>query len=162
MSKNEKSGIMTIALALENDADPLADEIVSKLIDDDGLIIFIKAPSPDAAIELVESNSSDAAWIFPDDMSDKISDFVEFPSARNSFVIIVQREENIFLNISHEKLSAALFPYVSLSLSENYIYDNIISPDDMSSNKIKEYYDSVDAEGADLFEFVFANDRRKI
>lgn len=157
VSKNEKIGVMTIALALENSADPTADEIVTKLINDNSLINFIKADSPDAAIRLVESNSADASWIFPDNMAKKIADFIEFPSERNSFILIIQREDNVFLNISHEKLGAALFPYVSLALCEDYIYRNILSSEDISSAEIEEYYNSVDAEGADLFEFFFAN-----
>jgi hypothetical protein len=90
-------------------------------------------------------------------MQEKIAAFVQFPNPRNAFITVVQREENIFLRISHEKLNAALYPYISIALCEDYIYVNLLTPEEISEQQIKEYYDAVNADGEDLFDFVYAN-----
>lgn len=160
LSNKDESGILTVALATEDRDDKISNEIVSDLLDEHGLVYFIRADSPEEAYELVQSGQADSAWIFPDEMEKKIEKFVKFPSDRNAFVLVVQREDNIFLRISHEKLNTALYPYLSLSLCENYIYREIMSPDDISSEEIKKYYDSINAEGEDLFLFVYANSEK--
>ena len=70
---------------------------------------------------------------------------------------VIQREESVFLRLSYEKLNCALYPYLSLALCENYVYSNILTVSDLSKEQLQQYYHAVEAEGAELFTFVFAN-----
>ena len=151
------AGIITIALSAEDLTDPTASAVISDLTNSDSLIRFIVTDSPKDAIDFVESGEADGAWIFPEDMAERVEEFANFASDRNSFVLIIQREDSIFLKLSHEKLNSALYPYISLSFCEDYIYDNLLTTDEISSQTIKEYYDSIKAEGADLFQLVYAS-----
>jgi ABC-2 type transport system permease protein len=153
----EESGMLTVALAMEDPTDPTANAIVADLLDDGGLIRFVNGDSPKAAQNLVEQGQADAAWIFPENLAEKIRAFAAFPNERNGFVAVIQREESVFLGLSLEKLNCALYPYLSLALCENYVYSNILTVSDLSQAQLKQYYDAVDAEGEDLFAFVYAN-----
>ena len=150
------SGLITIALTAEDFSDPTASTVIDDLTTSDSLIHFVVADTPDEAIDLVEGGEADGAWIFPEDMQERIEDFANFASDRNSFVLVIQREDSVFLKLSHEKLNSALYPYISLAFCEDYIYDNMLTTDEISSQTIKEYYDSIKAEGADLFQLVYA------
>jgi len=151
------SGVLTVAVAMQDENDPTANAIVSSLMEDGGLIRFIDAASPKEAQALLEQGKADAAWIFPEDMQEKIDTFAAFPNERNGFVAVLQREESVFLRLACEKLNCALYPYLSLALCENYVYTNILTVDKLSKEQLKEYYDAVNAEGEDLFAYVYAN-----
>ena len=156
VAAKEESGIMTVVLAVQDTTDLTANAIVENLRKDSGLIRFLEG-TPKEAEALVEGGQADAAWIFPRDMQEKIDAFVAFPNERNGFVAVIQREESVFLRLALEKLNAALYPYLSLALCENYVYSNILTINDLPPEQLRQYYDAVDAEGADLFDFVYAN-----
>ena len=156
VAAKEESGIMTVALAVQDTTDLTANAIVENLRKDSGLIRFLEG-TPKEAEALVEGGQADAAWIFPRDMQEKIDAFVAFSNERNGFVAVIQREESVFLRLALEKLNAALYPYLSLALCENYVYSNILTINDLPPEQLRQYYDAVDAEGADLFDFVYAN-----
>jgi hypothetical protein len=59
----------------------------------------------------------------------------------------------MFLNISCEKLNSALFPYISKAV---YLEKGADAVDTLSKEELEEIYDSINAEGEDLFEFVYA------
>lgn len=157
IASTSDAGIITIALAAEDISDPIASEIINDLENGDSLIRFVVADSPADAVSLVEGAEADGAWIFPENMKAKIAEFVDFSSERNRFMLIVQREDSVLLKLSHEKLNSTLYPYLSLAHCEDYIYDNLLTTSDISSEAIKQYYDSIDAEGADLFQMVYAS-----
>ncbi len=157
IASNADAGIITVALAAEDISDPIASEIIDDLENGDSLIRFVVADSPADAVSLVESAEADAAWIFPQNMKEKIAEFADFSSERNRFMLIIQREDSVLLKLSHEKLNSTLYPYLSLAHCEDYIYDNLLTTSDISSEAIKQYYDSIDAEGADLFQMVYAS-----
>ncbi len=154
VSRNSDSGMLTVALAMRDDNDVIANEIVTKLSDDSGLIRFEYFGTVNEASEAVEDGRADAAWIFSDDMESKIKKFAAHTHVNNAFVVIIQREDNVMLRLSHEKLNTVLYPYISIALYGNYIYDNVLTLDELSQEQLKEYYYAVNAEGEDLFEFV--------
>ena len=161
-SDGGENGVLTVSLAAFDYSDPLASEIIDDLQNERGLVRFIKTENPAQAQALVESGKADAAWIFPDQMKKKIDEFVSFPNPRNAFVAVIQREDNILLKISHEKLNAVLYPYLSLALTENYVYVNIISQQELDESTLKEFYDAVSAEGDDLFKLTYSSDQGSV
>ena len=157
VAANSDSGVVTVALAMQDDSDPLANEIVSELLGDSGLIRFEYYETVLQAREALEGGRVDAAWIFSGDMESKIEKFVAHTHKNNAFVVVLQREDNVMLRLSCEKLNMALYPHISLALCQNYIYEHILTLEDLSEERLREYYDSVDAEGEDLFEFVYTD-----
>lgn len=151
-------GAVTIALAMDDPSDSLASEICTELLADKGLVGFLLCDSRADAIDAVAEGRADGAWIFPEELEEKISDFSSHPTARNSFMLIVQREDNIFLRLSHEKLHGVLYPYMSVALYEKYLYKHIISLDELSREEAIEFYNAVNSDGEDLFSFVYLDD----
>ena len=148
------SGIVTVALAMEDNDDSTAREIVDSFMEDDNLIRFILCETPSEANAKVETGKADVAWIFQDNLGERIEKFANNSRANNSFVNIVQRESNMFLNMSCEKLNSAIYPYLSKALFLNSSRDKL---DKITDEELEKIYDSINAEGDDLFEFVYAS-----
>lgn len=157
VTKQEDSGVMTVALAKQDESDPVATEIVDSLMGSSHLIRFVHCKTIQEATALVENGKADAAWIFPENMQEKLDHFTDFINQRNAVVKIIERENNVLLLLSHEKLASALFPYCSYSLYRGFIEENIILLDELPEEKLREYYDLVQAEGENIFQFSYAD-----
>lgn len=155
VSTKEESGVMTVSLAMQNPADPLAKEVTDSLLDSSPLIRFISCETPADALTLVENGTADAAWIFPDDMQEKLDRFARGFHSRNAFVKVIERENNVLLLLSHEKLSATLYPYLSFSLYKDFFRDHVITLSELSDDALRAYYDAIEAEGDDIFRFSY-------
>ena len=101
----QDSGIITVALATEDENDSLANEIIEDIKKDNRLIRFVVS-TPDEAEVLVKDGMADAAWIFPENLAIKLGDFVE---DKQSVIRILEREETVALMLAREKLSGAVF-----------------------------------------------------
>lgn len=156
-SAGEDIGLFTVALAAKDREDKLTQEVISSLTDGTQIFRFIVCDSPDTASDLVENGKADAAWIFAEDLESRIDDFVNHMHRRNAFVVIIQREDNPLLRLTHEKLNAALYPHLSQSLYRNYMYNNILTLNDLTPQQLEEYYNAVGSEGDDIFDFVYSN-----
>lgn len=154
----EESGVMTVALAMQDPNDPIASEITESLLGSSTLIRFILCESISEASGLVEGGKADAAWIFPENMQEKLDNFTDFINQRNAFVKIIEREDNVLLLLAHEKLASVLYPYCSYSLYRGFIRENTIRLDELSEEELRAYYDLVEAEGENLFQFSYVND----
>lgn len=152
-----ESGMVTIALAKQDNADALATEIVNEIAGSSALIRFVKSESPDEACALVESVDADAAWIFPAELEEKIEDFVKNRNRRYSFVRVVEREDTVLLQLSRERLYSALYPYCSQTLYKNYIEKNVIELKTLTDEELTVYYEAINAEGDNLFRFSYAD-----
>ena len=137
----EESGILTITLCAEDNNDPLANEIISSLMSNDGVLIFVKSKSIDEAYESVKLGKSDAAWIFEEDLQSKIDKFVD-SNMRKPFVKVVERETDIFLQLSHETLTGCIYPYISYSLFNDFLYTEMFTVEQMPESEIKEGYNN--------------------
>ena len=155
---NGDSGVVTIALAMENREDRIASEIVEDLMSDGGLMRFVLCDTPEAANLSVSTGEADAAWIFADGLEKKIEKFVNHTHQNNAFVTVVQREESIFLRLSHEKLNSTLYPYIAFALFADVSTEEV---PELTDDQLEEIYNAVNAEGADLFEFVYASEGGK-
>lgn len=156
-STGEDVGLFTVALAAQDNEDELAQKVISSLTNGTQLFHFIVCESPDIASDLVENGKADAAWILAENLESRIDDFVNHMHRRNSFVVIVQREDNPLLRLTHEKLNAALYPHLSRALYQNYMYGNILTLNDLTPQQLEEYYNAVGSEGDDIFNFVYSN-----
>ena len=157
VTNSEAGGVMTVTLAKQDPNDPIATEIVDSLLSSSNLIRFIHCESVAEASSLVENGKADAAWIFPENMQEKLDTFTDFINQRNAVVKIIERENNVLLLLSHEKLASTLYPYCSYSLYRGFIRDNVIRLDELPEEKLQEYYHLVQAEGENIFQFSYAD-----
>lgn len=148
------SGFINIALAQENPDDEISSTIVSELLSGNRLIRFTEYDQPSAAVNAVSMGGADAAWIFPADMQKKVERFVDSRFASDYVVSVVEREQNVALRLSHEKLSGVLFKYCSNTLYINYIRENVPQLDGLSEEQLMKYYDDFIMDG-ELFSFEY-------
>ena len=154
----EDSGFISIALAQEDNSDSLSNEIINDLINDGNLMYFTYCESPEQAEEMVEMGQVDAAWIFPYDMQGRVDRFVSTQNEDDYIVTVVEREQNVALRLSHEKLSSAVYKYCAKTLYVNFTREKIVQLDDIDDKKLLSYYDAYAVEDK-LFEFAYPKDR---
>ena len=149
----EESGILTIALAQEG-KDPLADAIMTDLKEGTNLIRFVFCDSPSDAKGMVSDGKADAAWIFAEDLEEKVYKFVLKPSNANAFIRVIEQEETIPLKLAREKLSGTVFGHISDDFYMAYIRNNVPELDKMSDEELMSYYDNF-GRNIDLFNFSY-------
>lgn len=136
---NEDSGILTVTLCAEDSSDELANAVIDDLLENKNVFRFVKAKTADEAHDSVVYGKSDAAWIFSSNLQDKIESFVS--GMNTPFITVVQRENDVALQLSHEKLCGAVFPYVSREIFKKYMLNNVFTPDEITEEQIYEYYE---------------------
>lgn len=150
----EDNGIISIALAAEDKNDKLVSNIISEIKDDNRLIRFVVLGTPADAERLVREGTVDAAWIFPDNLAQKLNNFV---NDKQSVIRILEREETVPLMLSREKLSGVIYKNCSSSLYLKYARENVAELNSVSDEKLMEYYNGIKSDG-DLFEFAYTNE----
>ena len=115
----QDSGVVTVALCLEDPADPAARAAADRLLDGESILRCLQYEDADAAREAVRSGLADAAWIFSPNFQSGLTAYVRYGSGR--LITVVEREENVFLMLAREKLYAALYPELSFDLFRNYL-----------------------------------------
>ena len=149
----ESSGVITIALAQVGD-DAMASGVIQKLIEENSLVRFLKIETPQAAKELVEEGDADAAWIFPDDMEEKVYRFVASQSRKNAFIQVVERDSSVPVILAREKLSGAMYENCSKAMYLSYIRNNVPELKDKTEAELLAHYDAISVDG-DFFRFSF-------
>lgn len=133
-----------IVLCAEDDSPATAEIINSLTKKEDGTIVFTTADSSAEAIEEVENNKADGAWIFYSGFEEKLTDYVQKdnPLIKNypSLVRVVEREETIPLKLSHEMLYGALYRYISFELCKDFIYSEIDREQAVPESAIEDKY----------------------
>ncbi|MBR5343053.1 MAG: hypothetical protein IK149_04060 [Oscillospiraceae bacterium] len=135
----QKSGVLTVALALEDPRDPAASAAVERLTRGDSILLCELAESPEAAREAVRSGRADAAWIFSDDFEAALQHFAARGYA--DAVTVVEREDNVLLMLSRELLFAAIYPETSFELFSYYV-ETEIGLEDAEPALLRQYYAS--------------------
>ena len=153
---NQDSGMLKIMLCQENPSDELSTEVTQSLTSRESVIQYITGASEEKAIDAVRNGSVDAAWIFPDHMQEKINDFTSKSSFENPILTIVEREDNVALQLSREKLYGALYPYISYSIYYNYIRQNLGQGMFVTDEELKADYEETRVDGG-LFRRTYVN-----
>lgn len=149
-----ESGVLTIGLACEKD-DPLAQEIFSDLQTSSQLISFRIYDTPQEAEALLRGGKLDAVWIFSGDIAERIEAFSQKPSASNAFIQVLEREDNIALMLSRERLNGTIYPYVAQRVYVHFLRDLAPELDHLSDAQLLEYYEAVDL-STKLFDYANA------
>ena len=110
----QDSGAITVALCLEDPADPVASAAADRLLEEGSVLRCVPAENAEQARDAVRSGLADAAWIFSPGLEKGLNAFVRYGTGR--LITVVEREDNIFLMVSREKLYAAIYPELSFAL----------------------------------------------
>lgn len=151
MLSGQESGMLKIVLCRENEADALSSQIVADLLGQESVLQYVEAESREAAYEAVRSGEADAAWIFPDNMQEQLDSYTAGENYDAKLVTIVEREDNVVLQLSREKLYGALYSYFPYSLYQNYVRHELTIPDELSDETLLENHEAARVEG-NLFE----------
>lgn len=143
-----QSGVVTVALAAEDPADPMAAQVIGRLTGSSQLIEFVTT-DPETARNLVLRGKVDCAWLFPAEMSKNVEKFVKNPTDRNAFVTVCQREDSTLLRMAREKLSGELFEVIART---QYLLSLREDAPELSDQQLLAYRDAVDIPGS-LFAF---------
>lgn len=139
----EESGLLTVALAsrsaqVENLTRQVWDELQESQV-----VRYIECDSPQAARRLVEEGQADTAWIFEENIEEKIYDFVAKPSRSKAFLTIIEPENRVALKLARELLSGIMFPHCSETVYLRYIRENAPELAELTDEQLLEYYRNV-------------------
>lgn len=149
----EESGVLTIALAQEGE-DAMAQAVMEDLKENTNLIRFVFCDTPSDAKQMIRDGKADGAWIFAEDMEEKVYEFVQNPSRKNAFVRVIEQDDNIPMRLVREKLSGTVFGHCSAQFYLAHIRNNVPELDEMSDEELMSYYNNF-AKDIDLFEFSY-------
>ncbi len=138
---NGDSGVLRIVLCQENQEDVLSSRIVQDLMDEESIILFSETETVEEAYEAVLSKKADAAWIFPDAMQEKMDAYTAGDTSYK-LVKVIERENNVLLRLSGEKLFGALYRYFPYSLFQNYVRSAVFEGQTISEEELKAYYEA--------------------
>lgn len=154
-----QSGILTIGLAWETE-DPITDQVVQALTEENALLTVQVIGDPGAAEELLRAGKLDAVWIFPGNMAEKIREFALQPVSSNSFIRVLEREDSVALMLSREKLNAAVYPYVAQRVYVQFLRELAPELEHLSDQELLSYYFATDL-SHDLFTYEGAAGQQK-
>jgi len=138
----ESSGVLTVALAQVGE-DAMASSVIETLTSENSLVRFLSCETPEQAKQLVSESEADVAWIFPEEMEEKVYRFVNNQNRGNAFIQVVERESTVSVILAREKLSGAMFGYCTRAMYLSYIRENAPQLQDTSDEALLAYYDAV-------------------
>lgn len=133
----QESGVLRIALAMEDPDDRTARAAVDRLAEGESILLFTETEDEDAAREAVRRGKADAAWIFHADFEKKLDRFAQRGHA--AAVTVLEREDNVFLRLSREKLFAAIYPETSFALFRDYLASEL-GAEELDRATLRRYY----------------------
>ena len=132
ITADQKSGMLTVALAQAGEENPVTSQIMTDLQESVAGINFFECHSQEEARRLVTEKKADAAWIFDSDFESRM----EKAGQRGRIlplVTAVQGEDTVFLAYVREILYSKLFPYFSYAAYKSFVEERIpsVSDDDL-------------------------------
>lgn len=153
------SGMVTIGLACQGD-DPLVQDLFSQLQSDSQLLSFQICSDPEEAESLLRGGKLDAVWVFPENIAEKIEEFVKRPTSSNAFITVLEREDSVLLMITREKLSEVTYPHIAQRVFVHFMRDLAPELSHLSDEQLLEYYHRTDL-SFELFDFEGADNQQK-
>ncbi len=138
LAMSGESGILKIAVSSQDNS-PAAKRAIEKIRNTDSIIQFVICDTEKVAKELVTTHKSDAAWIYKDNIEERINKFIKKES-NEPFLKVIEREENIILQMSREMFYETIFDEVSFSLYSNYAHNNLKLRGKISDEELRANY----------------------
>ena len=144
-----------VQIGYVNGAGELGNAILGNLDSGKGIINFIVYDDAEQAKRDLQADRLDAIWILPDHMEERIAAYVKKPTADHSIVQVIRKEESLKTRLSLEKLSSAMFPFLSRQLFlQSVRNDPDFDVKSLSDAQIYKYFDDYFTDG-ELFTFSF-------
>lgn len=136
----QDSSIVSVALVCDT-SDPAARRTSDRLLAAKSMVRCTEYPTETAARAALARADVDAAWIFRDGAS---AELLRFVSGRGTpgVVLVVEREETVFLRLAREQLAAALYPEASYTLFRTYLISELGAPGDAPDEFFEAYYNT--------------------
>lgn len=159
-TNKKESSLLKIGIALNSDS-IISEEIFDELQKSTDLILFkkIKYNSQkndfinNSGYELLQKGDIDALWIFSPTLENEIKNFTCHNNiSKEHLVKIIEREDNILLRLSREKLSSILFKFCAPYLYLDFTNRNLSMLANLSDYEKLEFFE-VFPEGNPLFSF---------
>jgi len=135
----EDSGAVTVALYLADPEDPVAAATAARLETGESVLRCERVFSEEEARARVRSGRADAAWLLDRDLTAKLRDYVRY--SRGGCITVVEREENVFLRVSREKLFGSVYPELSFTLFQSFA-ENELGLGELTESELRTYYNS--------------------
>ncbi len=150
----QDSGFVTIALGQEDPGDALSSEIMTELTEGQRVIRFVRCETAEQAEEMVTHRQADAAWVFSENLSEKLEAFLKTRHNKQAVITVLLREETVPLRLANEKLAGVLYRRCAPMLYRQYARDNAAELDALNDEQLMSYYLSFEQENA-LFRFAY-------
>lgn len=150
----QDSGVLTILLCSSETSDDLPKEVVDKLVTSKSVIQYVTADSEEEAYEAVRRGEVDAAWIFPENMQERMEAFAADFLKNPGVVTVVEREDNVFLQLAREKLYGELYDWLSVAIYKNYVTTKLGIEGDVTEEEFLSAYEVKEIKD-NLFDFAF-------
>ncbi len=136
----EESGMVRVALVAKGE-DTITAAVMEELTSEQSMMHYTVCATPEEAVTLVQNGKLDAAWIFAEDISAKVEAFAAEGGDAAPLVQVVERESNLLLQLSRERLSGVLYPYCSRAFYVQYIRTKDTALSALSGEELLAYYD---------------------
>ncbi len=141
---DQPSGIYRVAVCAE-EKEPVADTIIDRLLTSETALLFVPCSDEKEAKKMIADGDCDAAWIIKADVEQGIRQYCTANKQKEPFIRILQRDESVTANLSHEKLYGAVFPDVIYTVFEDFITKNL--PElGLSTAEIRQLFDSTETD----------------
>lgn len=150
----EDAGIATVALYLP-EGDGTAEEISRRLFHDESVLRYLPCRDEEEARACVESKEADAAWIFEEDMEERLKELAVRRRVR-PVVTVLERRESVPLILGREILAAAIYPSFSYAVYEGYVREEL-GMEEMTEEALRAAYEQAAVEGS-LFQMVYPDE----
>ena len=134
----QDSAVVTVALVCDT-ADPAALRVRDRLLQSDSLVRCTEYATEAEGRAAVAQSRADAAWILRDSTADELQRFASGRGTRGA-VLVVEREDTVFLRLAREQLAAALYPEASMALFRSFLIERLNVPEDAPEEFFDRYY----------------------
>lgn len=142
----EDSGVVTVALSMEDASDSLAGQVVDEMMAEDSIIKY-KSVTVEEAYQLVEAGTADCAWIFREDFQSKLISTFIGGGEEDKPVLVVAEEDNVALQLARTKLYGYIFPHLAFFLCEDYLETEVMEGQQVSTEELLADYEANAVEG---------------
>jgi len=137
LSVSDNSGVLKIGLCSEDSE--LSRTIVKDLLEKDSIVLFREYATEEEAKRAVLADEVQGAWIYPADLEKRIADNAKYKMF-HPLVKVIEREDTVPLQLSHELLYGSLHPYITYDYYKYFLYDRY--GDDQSEQEMRHHFEN--------------------
>ncbi len=132
------AGFVHIAVAAEQ-TDDFTMAVLHRLKAESNILRFTRCESPQEAMDMVASTQADTAWVFQEDLEQRVEQLVS--GEQVSLVSVYAVEDTSFVRSSREKLYGALYEDIAYEMYESYVRTELPHGDSIPAETLRASYD---------------------